>query len=55
MKLFIKKKEFYMGIRKNFGKFWISGLIFAIIVGGFNWAISYLNVGLYWYFQPQWL
>ena len=43
-----------MGIRKDFGKFWVSGLIFAIIIGGFNWLISYLKVAIYWYFQPPW-
>lgn len=44
-----------MEIRKDFGKFWISGLILAAIIGGFNWFISYLDVIVRWFFQPPWL
>jgi hypothetical protein len=44
-----------VGIRNNFGKFWVPGLILAAIIGAFNWLISYLNLALYWYFQPPWL
>ncbi|MGZ7069026.1 MAG: hypothetical protein ACXVH2_07260 [Methanobacterium sp.] len=44
-----------MGIRTNFGKFWVPGLILAIIIGGFNWLLSNLNGAILWYFQPPWI
>ena len=44
-----------MEIRKNFGKFWVPGLILAAIIGAFNWLISYLSLALYFSFQPAWL
>jgi len=44
-----------MEIRKNFGKYWIAGLIFLIIAGAIQWVISYWVVLVKLYFYPSWL
>ncbi len=41
-----------MEIRKNFGKYWLAGLIFAVIAGVIQWATSYLATAVRASFQP---
>jgi len=42
-------------IKKDFSKYWIAGLIFALILGAIQLLISYLDSFIRSRFQPGWL
>lgn len=44
-----------MEVRKNFGKYWLAGLIFLFIAGAIQWVTSYWGGLVNLYFQPGWL
>ncbi|MGZ4857407.1 MAG: hypothetical protein ACXVZU_03465 [Methanobacteriaceae archaeon] len=44
-----------MEIRKNFGKYWVGGIILAFIAGAIQWVTSYLSVAVKLTVQPAWL
>jgi len=44
-----------MEISKEFNRYWLAGLIFAVIAGAIQWVISYLSSNIMLLFQPGWL
>ena len=42
-----------MGIKKDFGRYWIAGLIFAIIAGVIQWITGYYGVFVALYFESN--
>lgn len=44
-----------MEIKKDFSKYWIAGLIFALILGAIQLLISYLGSFIRSTFQPGWM
>jgi len=45
-----------MEIRKNFGKYWVTGIVFGIITSAIQWLISYYRVATTLIVQPPaWL
>jgi hypothetical protein len=41
-----------MEVRKNFGKFWITGLVFVVFTGAIQKLTSQLTRAELWAFQP---
>jgi hypothetical protein len=44
-----------MEIRKNFGKYWVTGIVFAFITSAIQWIISYYRVVATMIQPPAWL